>query len=264
VTNDQFDVVRQGPGRTDANVTNGTPQRRLSLRRRATERPEGRWALVPWAQVDDESLALGQVERLLRRYGIVCRELALLDPWMVSWRSLYDVLSRLELTGEVRRGYFVEGLSGAQFALPLAACKLQDLEALSRPDQPLVLVHSQDPANLYGTGAPFDVPLLEGGKRPFIRRSGNWLILRGGRPVLLIEQQGRKLTALDSASRPEMREAVGLIPTILQKDQGIKSRNRLIVEEWNDQPVMNTEGQELLEAAGFVRDYQGMALYKKG
>src|SRR5205823_14115239 len=120
---------------------------------------------------------------LLNRYGIAARELALLDPLMPPWRILYEVLSRLELAGDVRRGYFVEGLSGAQFALPEAARLLADVDLPSAATAPAVLLSSLDPANLYGSGAPFDIPLLDGGTRPLLRRPGNWLVLGAGRPA---------------------------------------------------------------------------------
>jgi ATP-dependent Lhr-like helicase len=196
---------------------------------------------------------------LLRRYGVVARELALLDSTMLPWRVLYEVLSRMELAGAVRRGYFVEGLSGAQFALPEAARLLQDLALPSTVAAPVVLLHSLDPANLYGSGAPLDIPLLDGGTRPLLRRAGNWLTLKAGRPVLLVEQQGKRLTALASASRNDIIAAVACLPNILDRNLG--ARPKLAVEEWNGQPVTTTAGKELLEAAGFVRDYQGMTLY---
>ena len=161
-----------------------------------TGRPEGRWSLTAWGQPEPELYALTQATLLLQRYGIVARELALLDPWLLPWRVLYEVLSRMEMAGDVRRGYFVEGLSGAQFALPEAAQLLQDLHLPSTANAPLILLHSMDPANLYGSGAPFDIALLDGGTRPLLRRAGNWLVLRAGRPLLLVEQQGKKLTAL--------------------------------------------------------------------
>jgi ATP-dependent Lhr-like helicase len=168
----------------------------------------------------------------------------------------------MELTGEVRRGYFAEGLSGAQFALPEAARLLQDAGLPSTAAAPAVLVHSLDPANLYGSAAPFDVPLLDGGTRPFVRRAGNWLVLKAGRPVLLAEGQGKRLTALASASRDDVRAAVACLPGILDGEGGPTAlRHKIAVEEWNGQAVTATEGRELLESAGFVRDYLGMTLY---
>jgi ATP-dependent Lhr-like helicase len=265
VTNDRFDVVRRGEERqeTAERTASRAPllQRSVSSRRRGLQRPEGRWSLLPWEQPDVETSAVFAAGLLLQRHGVVARELALLDARMPAWRVLYEVLSRMELAGEVRRGYFVEELSGAQFALPEAARMLQDLALPASAGAPPVLVHSLDPANLYGSGAPFDIPLLDGGTRPLLRRPGNWLVLRAGRPVLLIEQQGRRLTALASASAEEVAAAVALLPELLMLDRGLAARRRLTVAEWNGQPVTTTEGQSLLLAAGFVRDYQDMTLY---
>ena len=80
-----------------------------------------------------------------------------------------------------------------------------------------------------------------------------------GKPVLLIEQQGKKLSALPSASREDVAAAVARLPSLC--DGNRNARHKLTVEEWNGRPVTATEGRELLEAAGFVRDYQGMTLY---
>jgi ATP-dependent Lhr-like helicase len=263
-TNDHYDVIRRGeesaPEPTQVNARTRLPSLR-DLRRRMAGRPEGRWSLAAWGRPEPELQALTQAALLLQRYGVVARELALLDPWLLPWRVLYEVLSRMELAGDVRRGYFVEGLSGAQFALPEAAQLLQDLHLPSTASAPLVLLHSMDPANLYGSGAPFDIALLDGGTRPLLRRAGNWLVLKAGRPVLLVEQQGRKLTALPSASRDEVVEAVKALPNMLDASRAAAARHKLTVDEWNGRPVTTTEGRELLEAAGFVRDYQGMTLY---
>lgn len=272
VTNDHYDVIRRNEfpasgAASTAQVNNlGALARHRSLRR-APQRPEGRWSLVLWGRPEAEAHAVTQASLLLQRYGIVARELALLDSWMLPWRVLYEVLSRMELAGQVRRGYFVEGLSGAQFALPEAAQQLQELHVPSTATAPALLLHSMDPANLYGSGAPFDIPLLDGGTRPLLRRPGNWLILRAGRPILLIEQHGKRLTALASASREDVSAAVALLPDLVVPTRSggtrgsMAARHKLTVEEWNGQPVTSSEGRELLEAAGFVRDYRALTLY---
>jgi ATP-dependent Lhr-like helicase len=262
VTNDRFDVIRKGEATTapasPARISGNLARSVMRGRVRPQSIPEGRWSLVPWGQPDTSTNAVRLTTFLLQRYGVVARELALMDPWMLPWRILYEVLSRMELAGEVRRGYFVEGLSGAQFALPEAAQLLQDLATPSTAGAPCVLVHSQDPANLYGAGAPLDIPLLDGGTRPVLRRAGNWLVLRAGRPVLIVEQHGRSLTALASASAEEVAAAVALVPKILGP-RG--ARHKLTVDDWNGQPVAASPGRTLLEGVGFVRDYQAMTLY---
>jgi ATP-dependent Lhr-like helicase len=260
VTNDQFDVVRKG----EAEPLEPPPLRRavagprLRARRpRPPFRPEGRWSLIGWGRPEPEEQALFLATLLLRRFGIAARELALLDPLMPPWRVLYEVLDRLELSGQVRRGYFVEGLSGAQFALPEAAEQLPHPPSAAAP---LVLLHSLDPANLYGAGAPFAMA-AGGADRPFLRRTGHWLVLRAGRPILLIEQQGRRLSTQPGASGDEIAQAAACLPALLERDRALAGRHKLTVESWNEEPVTASAGRPLLEAAGFVRDYQGMTLY---
>src|SRR4029077_4125701 len=136
----------------------------------------GRWSAISWGSPEPEPEAVFQGYLLLNRYGIVSREMANLDATLRPWRVLYEVLSRMELAGEVRRGYFAEGLSGAQFALPEACTLLQEQHLPSTATAPLVLLHSLDPANLYGSAAPLDIALLDGGTRSFVRRAGNWII----------------------------------------------------------------------------------------
>jgi ATP-dependent Lhr-like helicase len=240
VTNDRYDVIRTGGGpvaealgESESLRAPSRPvliSRSLRANRRATLKPEGRWSVVPWGHPEPEALAVAQAALLLERYGIAARELALLDPWLLPWRVLYEVLSRMELAGDVRRGYFVEGLSGAQFAQPEAAQQLQEMHLPSTANAPSVLLHSTDPANLYGSGAPFDIPLLDGGTRPLLRRPGNWLVLRAGRPVLLIEQYGKRLTALASASRDEVSAAVACLPGIFDNQKGLTACHKVTVE----------------------------------
>jgi ATP-dependent Lhr-like helicase len=263
VGNDRFDVIRTGnesPALATAATATAVGRWRATPRR-TQFRPEGRWFLIPWGSPDTETLAVRQATLLLNRFGFAARELAQMDPWLLPWRVLYEVLSRMEMAGSVRRGYFAEGLSGAQFALPEAAQLLQEVALPSSAAAPVLLLHSLDPTNLYGAGAPFDVALLDGGTRSLSRRAGNWLVQCAGRPVLLIEQQGKRLTALASASREEVAAAVACLPQTLSRHQRRDVRHRLTVNEWNGQPVTATPGRDFLEAAGFVRDYQSMTWY---
>jgi len=265
-TNDQFDVYRRGePPRMDE-----TPQMRSrgevraflrdARRRQDTSWPEGRWSLLAWGEPDHERAAFFQTRLLLQRYGIVARELALMSGGTVPWRIHYEILSRLELAGEVRRGYFVEGLSGAQFALPDAARMLQSIALPSSSRAPAILSHSLDPANLYGSGGALEMPSLTSDPRGFLRRPGNWLVLKAGRPLLLIEQQGRRLTAL-SSNPDELAVAVARLPDIVKLTASGDMRHRLTVETWNEEPITSTIGKDLLAQNGFVRDYQAMTLY---
>ena len=163
--------------------------------------------LEPASRVS-ENRRLAWIGVLLERYGILTRELVELDPWAPAWADLAPLLARAELRGELRRGYFVEGFSGVQYAGDEAAQELSRLAGLPDPAAEDVLLAAADPANLYGSGAPLDIPLLDGGKGRLSRVSGNFLVMKNGRPVLVIEAYGKRLTGLASASQPEVHAAL--------------------------------------------------------
>ncbi|MCS6976497.1 MAG: DEAD/DEAH box helicase [Gemmatales bacterium] len=273
-TNDRFDVVRRGeeafshhlgssssaqeqsPPVSPRPTTGGAgvSDRRSAMRMRrrlAVQHPEGRWSLIRYGMPETEQRALHDAHRLLDRYGIVTRELAELDESLIPWRVLYEVLSRMEWAGQVRRGYFIEGWSGAQFALPEAVQKLAALSAAAGSSW--VLLHSMDPANVFG--------LVEALPSPVARRPGNWLVVRGGRVVLGVEAHGRRLLSASDASADELTEAARCLRGLLRRGDTLQPRGKVSVELWDGQPVTTSPGRAILEAAGFVRDYQAMTLY---
>ncbi len=195
VTNDRFDPVR--PGTFDAiealvDVKSSAAGHffRIRSRRPSTDRAEGRWALLERADRGEEDRRLAWLDVLLERYGILTRELVELEPWGPEWADLAGLLARAELRGELRRGYFVEGLSGVQYARDESAAGLSRLAGSLASAAEDILLAAADPANLYGSGAPFDIPLLDGGKGRLSRVAGNYLIMKSGRPVLVIEAYG--------------------------------------------------------------------------
>ena len=97
-----------------------------------------------------------------------------LSPWAPAWADLVPLLARAELRGELRRGYFVEGLSGVQYATEEAASELARLAGLMALADDDVLLSASDPANLYGGGAPFDIPLIDGGTARLVRTAGQF------------------------------------------------------------------------------------------
>ena len=264
VTNDRFDPLRPGANilataLAEASEGKRGGRRRIgsSLSRTSQSRPEGRWGwAVDQNGENDEESGWAWATILLERYGIITRETAALDLFAPPWKTLAAVLARAELAGEVRRGYFVEGLSGVQYATPEATEALAARAAdQARPAEPL-LISTLDPANLYGSGAPFDINLLEGGTARLPRSPSNFLVLCGGRPVLIIENYGKRLTGLNSASEIELRAAILLMPRLARP-----SRRVLKVETYNTVATLSGPAVPWLEEAGFVRDYPGMAYY---
>jgi ATP-dependent Lhr-like helicase len=270
VSNDRFDPVRPG-GQALAGAllqaSAAAPERRVvlgrpggSLRRLASAaaKPEGRWSHLEAGGADPETAHLAWAIVLLSRYGILAREMVALDAWAPPWRDLAPWLARAELRGELRRGYFVEGLSGVQYASAEAAEELARQAAAPRnADRPEpTLISTLDPANLYGAGAPLDIPLLEGGTARLPRSAANFLALCDGRPVLIIESYGRRLTGLASASQTELHAALALLLSLAGP-----ARRVLKVETYNTAAAWASPVAPCLAELGFVRDYPGMTYY---
>jgi ATP-dependent helicase Lhr and Lhr-like helicase len=157
-------------------------------------------------------------ELLLERYGIVTREQVLAEGIRGGFALLYDAFSQLETLGVCRRGYFVEGMGGAQFALPGAVERLRaGRSSLGRTGQvggagrsseagqgsdadrtarTLVLA-AADPAQPYGAALPW--PKREGQTRRPARVAGAYVVTVEDEPVLYVERGGRGLVRLAEA-----------------------------------------------------------------
>jgi ATP-dependent helicase Lhr and Lhr-like helicase len=264
ITNDRLEPLRPSsqariealaPRKPELARTPSLGQPRSGRRRLANLPAEGRWSTLESPPGDEASL-LAWAEVLLGRYGVLTRETVALDPWAPAWRDLAPLLARSELRGELRRGYFVEGLSGVQYATQEAADRLAELAGDSAGRNEPVLISTIDPANLYGSGAPLDIALLEGGTARLVRSAANLLVLIAGRPVLIIEGHGKRLTGLASASESELRAALGLLSTLAGP-----SRRVLRVETFNEQPVLASPVAPSLIELGFVRDLPGLTFY---
>ena len=174
-------AARAAPARGLHAGARGTPVR-PPPRGAAGAAVQGRWSLV--APLFENAPAAGpklraQAELMLERYGIVTRETVLAEGIPGGFSTLYAELGNLELLGTARRGYFVEGLGGAQFALPGA---VERLRSLPEGDGSYQLLAATDPANPYGASLPW--PKREGGRRPS-RAPGAHVLLRDGEPVAL-------------------------------------------------------------------------------
>jgi ATP-dependent Lhr-like helicase len=261
VTNDRFDPLRPGSQATLQALETATARRdghslRIRPRRLTLAQPEGRWSRPSPPAGDAQGRLLAWAGVLLQRYGVVTREIVALEPSAPDWSELAPLLARAEWRGEIRRGFFVEGLSGVQFASEDAAQELARLATSGEAGSPMVMLSTIDPANLYGAGAPLDIELLDGGVARLPRLAGNFLVLRQGRPILIIESHGRRLTGLPWASQADIISALKFLKTLIGP-----SRRILKVESYNGLPVIETPAAALLAELTFVRDYPAMTYY---
>ena len=136
---------------------------------------------------------------LLERYGIVTRETVLAEGVPGGFAAMYGEFANLETLGTARRGYFVEGLGGAQFALPAAIERLRSLRA-DEPAGAQVLA-ATDPANPYGATLPWP-RRDEGAARRPARVAGAYVVTLDAEPALYVERGGRASYRCASPTSP--------------------------------------------------------------
>jgi ATP-dependent Lhr-like helicase len=251
VTNDAFSPLR-APRRR---ATPPTEQRgrRFARRRASGAAVQGRWSLT--APLFENAPAAGprlraQAELMLERYGIVTRETVLAEGIPGGFSSLYAELGNLELLGTARRGYFVEGLGGAQFALPGA---VERLRSLPYDDGSFQLLAATDPANPYGTSLPWPKPAS--GRRP-ARTPGAHVLMRDGAPLIYVERGGRGIVRLVELSADELTAAVGA----LAAEVAAGRLPKLALEKLDGDPVIGSGQEEVLLEAGFSRGPRKLTL----
>jgi ATP-dependent Lhr-like helicase len=160
-----------------------------------------------------------------------------------GFSAIYSELSQLETLGIARRGYFVEGLGGAQFALPGAVERLRGLP--DRDAAPLVL-SAIDPAQPYGAALPWPAPGREGSRR-LARVGGAYVVLAGGDPVLYLERSGRALQTLVDGDDPRLQPALEALVAHVRSGRG----KRIRLEKVDSQSAMLSPLAPLLVMLGF-------------
>src|SRR5205814_4199559 len=242
VTNDAWQPLRAGR-RYQASRAKQRPRRFSRQRAAAITATQGRWSLTG-------RLFAGRPERralaelLLERQGIVTRDGVRGEGIAGGYGAVYSDLRALETLGVCRRGYFVEGLGGAQFALPGAVERLRELRPREGEEpEPLVLA-AADPAQPYGAALPW--PKRAGARAA--RVAGAQVVLLGGEAALFVERGGRSLVPLRDPEEEWLRVALTALVTHV-KHGGAK---RLAVERFDGEPVGETEIMPLLLEVGFL------------
>ena len=230
----------------------------------------GRWSALPAAEPDSTVRAHFQAELLLNRHGVLTKGAAAAEGVPGGFSMLYKVLTAFEDAGRCQRGYFVESLGGAQFAVASTVDRLRSyLDGVDpeRRDYHAVVLAAADPANPYGAALPWPTRKASGeddsdaAHRPG-RKAGALVALVDGELVWFLERGGRSLLSFAQDT-----EAHGAAAAALADLVGTGRVQSLLVEKVNGVPVLEpgAEGeraavQEALTGAGFARTPRGLRL----
>jgi ATP-dependent Lhr-like helicase len=202
----------------------------------------------PLDPAEEADLAEIVARQWLDRYGVVARDWWKRERPAVSWRAVYRELRRLEMRGEARRGYFVEGLAGAQFALPSAVEELRASAAST--DEALVVMASSDPANVWwlpSSGDSFARP----------RGSRQLLVTRRGQVLLTSDHRARHVMIRDGLDAAIVAAAVGA----LIGHVGARRARDLIVEQINGANAATSPHTPAFQQAGLRLTTSGLRYY---
>jgi ATP-dependent Lhr-like helicase len=222
----------------------------------------GRWHRPPARDADPTRRAAALAETLLERHGVVTRGAVAAEGPPGGFAGVYPVLAALEERGAARRGYFVEGLGAAQFAVPGAVDRLR---ALGEPDgprrrsaPPLVLA-ATDPANPYGAALPWPDRPVEGGDgstgHRAGRKAGALVIIVNGELALYVERGGRTLL-----SYTEDADALAAAAKALADAVHAGALGAISVERADGEAVQSSPLRDALIAAGFRVTPRGLRL----
>jgi ATP-dependent Lhr-like helicase len=196
---------------------------------------------------------------LLDRHGVLVREAVMAEGIEGGFAAVYPVLRALEEAGRIRRGYFIEGLGAAQFALPGAIDRLRAARATPPDGDKTPAVHllaAADPANPYGAALPWP-RRGEGDRRPLQRAAGAIVVLVDGIATLYVERGGHALQTLPAFDDPG---SAGLALAALRGLVGPGRERELVVSRIDALPVAESPHRAALLAAGFVAAYRGLTL----
>ena len=259
VTNDLWLPLRAPRRLPAAPRVAARPGRRIGGARRGGLSPvAGRWSLAstlfePAPAGPDRRRALAEV--LLERHGVLTRSAVLAEGIPGGFSGIYTELGDLETLGVCRRGYFVAGLGGAQFALPGAVERLrsqrEDTPAAEVPE--VILLGAADPAQPYGAALPW--PRREGATRSPSRVHGAQTVLVDGVPAVYLERGGRSLLTLTQDDRA-LDAALAALAAWVTGER----RRRTAIERVDGAPAVGSPWEARLAAHGWLSDLRAMLL----
>ena len=229
----------------------------------------GRWSATPRPEPDSTLRAHYQAELLLSRHGVLTRGAVAAEGVPGGFANLYKVLSTFEDVGRCQRGYFVESLGGAQFAVSSTVDRLRSyLDGIDpeRPEYRAVALAAADPANPYGAALPWPTSSTEGGgngatgARPG-RKAGALVVLVDGELAWFLERGGRSL--LTFTDDPAAGHAAAMALAELVASGRVAS---ILIERVDGVPALQPRagGEPTaltgLSEAGFIRTPRGLRL----
>ncbi len=260
VTSDTFRTIRRGVmmGFTARNFATDASlgSRRSGFDRWKVSRPlEGHWRRID-SHVDErdlleeEDLVKDRIRQILRRYGILFRELLLNELPPLQWRAIFRSIRLMELSGEILSGYFFQGIPGPQFISHEAFRMLQQ----PLPQDAVFWINAADPSSLCGLGLA-SLP----GLPP--RVPSTHLVYRGSRLVMISRRLGKNLEFLVAPDEPLLTDYAALFKDLLGRE--FNPMQKVSVETVNGDAALRSPYVEFLKLVGFRGSRTALELWRE-
>jgi ATP-dependent Lhr-like helicase len=219
----------------------------------------GRWSALPAPELDPTIHARATADLLLDRYGVVTRGSVMAENILGGFGLMYKVLARLEEAGRCRRGYFIEHLGAAQFAVPATVDRLRSFAEdaqLSKAEPVALALAATDPANPYGAALPWPALNVDAGTghRPG-RKAGALVVLVDGALVLYVERGGKTLLAFNDDADILAAAGTALVGVVTRG-----AVDKLIMEKVNGHDILDTPIAAALARAGAYSTPKGLRI----
>jgi ATP-dependent Lhr-like helicase len=259
VTNDTFAPLRALRWKRSGSGGSRRPTRPGRLTALGPPEAAGRWSLVAAEPAGSPTERLHALSlALLDRHGVLTREAVAAEGVEGGFSAVYPVLRAMEDAGRIRRGYFVDGLGAAQFAVTGALDRLRAVRDGADPpaDGAVHLLAAADPANPYGAALAWPRRGPDD-RRPYQRAAGAYVVLVDGLAVLYLDRGGASLQAMPAADEPDVALAAARSLRTLVSDGRLRE---LVIRRVDGDDVASSSFRPILLEAGFVAGYRGLVL----
>jgi ATP-dependent Lhr-like helicase len=279
ITNDTLHPLRAYIRTEDKRAARRARTQPFRSRRLVPRSAEGRWSMLETRKASrsaatEWSAALAQ--QLLTRHGVVTRETVASESIPGGFSAVYDVLKAMEESGRIRRGYFVGGLGGAQFALPAAVDLLRSFR--DSPEEPRrAVLAATDPANPYGAVVRWPLEFARGmpsnsasGKTSPVeaptRSAGARVIMVDGFAAAYLRRGERELILFAPEAEPQRSRTIrevahALLELAAAREQG---RQGMLIAGINGEPASTHPAADLFVKEGFSATAMGLQARIRG
>lgn len=244
--------------------------RRPSLPRREVEirlqHRMGRWLLTSSFAVMGKDLPTNkraelQAGVLLQRYGILVKDFYRREQGLVPWHQIFQVLKRMEWSGEIRRGYFISGLSGVQFATHTAIRLLEKVNSRTNYTLETNLLSIVDPALPFGGQMEWDITDKNAQKMSVTRAGSNHIFYKDTIALLYLENYGSRIFTTNKTTLELCVEFPEYVKNWLRLPEPIRPRKKIEILQIDGVDAARHELATVLIKKGFEMDGETLVLW---